>query len=86
MNSVTTDPVLWEKVEKSLDSIRPFLRADGGDIEVIRITEEHELQVRMLGACENCKMSFTTMKAGVEATIKRDVPEIETIRSVNTPS
>ena len=73
---------LMNKVESSLDTIRPHLKADGGDIEVVEITEDMVVRVRLLGACESCPMSFMTMKAGVEDSIKRALPQIRGIETV----
>ena len=74
---------LTRKIESSLDSIRPYLKADGGDVKVSHITEDHVVQLEFVGACGNCSMSTMTFKAGVEAAIKRDVPEIKSIEVVN---
>ena len=74
---------LTRKIESSLDSIRPYLKADGGDVKVNHITEDHVVQLEFVGACGNCSMSTMTLKAGVEAAIKRDVPEIKSIEVVN---
>ena len=74
---------LTEKIESSLNSIRPYLRADGGDVRINHITEDNVVQLEFVGACGNCSMSTMTFKAGVEAAIKRDVPEIKSIEVVN---
>jgi len=74
---------LTKKIESSLDSIRPYLKADGGDVRVNHITDDHIVQLEFVGACGNCSMSTMTFKAGVEAAIKRDVPEIKSIEVVN---
>ncbi len=74
---------LTKKIESSLDSIRPYLKADGGDVKVNHISEDHIVQLEFVGACGNCSMSTMTFKAGVEAAIKRDVPEIKSIEVVN---
>ena len=74
---------LTKKIEASLDSIRPYLKADGGNVVVNHITEDHVVQLEFVGACGNCNMSTMTFKAGVEAAIKRDVPEIKAIEVVN---
>ena len=72
-----------KKIETSLDIVRPFLKADGGDIEIVEVTDDHVLKVRLLGNCEACPLSFTTMKAGVEEAIKLAIPEIKRIEAVN---
>lgn len=75
--------LLLKKVEQSLNNIRPYLNADGGDIEVVEITEDMTLKVKLTGACESCSLSYMTMKAGVEENIKKDIPEIVRIEAVN---
>lgn len=77
------DESLLKRVEESLDQVRPYLKVDGGNIEVVEITEDNILKVRLLGACENCNMSYTTMKAGIEETIKKSIPEIKEIIAIN---
>ncbi|MCE3259012.1 MAG: nitrogen-fixing NifU protein [Bacteroidetes bacterium] len=74
---------LHRRVEEALDTIRPYLEADGGNVEVIEITAEQVLKLELKGACKTCNMSHMTMKAGIEETIKRAVPEIKEIISVN---
>jgi Fe-S cluster biogenesis protein NfuA len=74
---------LHRRVEEALDTIRPYLEADGGNVEVIEITEGQVLKLELKGACKTCNMSHMTMKAGIEETIKRAVPEIKEIISVN---
>jgi len=74
---------LAKKIESSLDSIRPYLQADGGDVRVNEITPEHIVKLEFVGNCGNCSMSTMTFKAGVEAAIKRDVPEIKGIEVIN---
>ncbi|HCK22177.1 MAG TPA: hypothetical protein DHW15_08460 [Bacteroidetes bacterium] len=76
------EQALYNKVESSLDSIRPYLKADGGDIEVVEITDDMVVRVRLLGACESCPMSFMTMKAGVEESIRSAIPGIKGIETV----
>ncbi len=74
---------MLEQIEAALDTIRPYLKEDGGEIEVVEISDDHILKVRLLGNCETCPMSFTTMKAGVEEAVKRAIPEIKEIVAVN---
>ncbi|MRI64362.1 NifU family protein [Ornithobacterium rhinotracheale] len=66
------------KVEKALDEIRPFLKSDGGDIELIDIAD-NIVTVRLLGACMGCSVNQMTLKSGVEMTIKKHAPEIREI-------
>lgn len=76
------DKILLEKINKALASVRPFLHADGGDIEVVEVTDEMILKVRLLGSCETCPMSFSTIKAGVEQSVLAMAPEIKSVVSV----
>jgi len=71
-----------ENVEKALDEIRPFLNSDGGNISLVEIIEDKHVKVRLEGACPNCSLSISTMKAGVETTIKKYVPQIETVENI----
>ncbi|MCC7224922.1 MAG: NifU family protein [Chitinophagales bacterium] len=74
---------LLSRVEQSLDTIRPHLRSDGGDIEIVGITDDYILQVRWLGACLSCPMSFMTMRAGIEQAVRMAVPEIVAVEAVS---
>jgi Fe-S cluster biogenesis protein NfuA len=69
------------KVLDALESIRPFLNKDGGDIELIDVKED-KVYVKLLGNCSGCAVSFSTMKLGVETTIKQFAPEITEVHSV----
>lgn len=83
MNTNSTLEEITRKIEASLDTIRPYLKADGGDVKVSHISEDHVVRLEFIGACGNCSMSSMTFKAGVEAAIKRDVPEVRSIEVVN---
>ena len=72
-----------QKIEDALNSIRPYLEADGGNVELLEITEDNVVKVELHGACKTCSMSAMTMKAGIEETIKRAVPEIIRVEAVN---
>ena len=74
---------LTGRIEASLDSIRPYLEADGGNIKVLDITADHVVKLEFIGACGNCPMSTMTFKAGVEEAIKKAVPEIKSIEVIN---
>lgn len=75
--------VLKEKVLKALDSIRPYLKADGGDVELVNVTHEGIVEVKLTGACVNCPMSQMTLRAGVERVLIREVPGIRRVEAVN---
>ncbi len=71
------------KIETALDSIRPYLEADGGNVRVLEVTENMIVRLEMTGACGTCPMSNMTLKAGVEEAIKRAIPEITGVVAVN---
>jgi Fe-S cluster biogenesis protein NfuA len=71
-----------QKVEKALEEIRPFLRADGGDIELIEVSEDGVVTVKLTGACHGCPMSQMTLKEGVERQLKEQIPEIKSVVNV----
>jgi Fe-S cluster biogenesis protein NfuA len=78
-----TNPDLLSKVEKALDGIRPYLEADGGNVKILEITDKMVVKLELLGACGSCPMSTMTLKAGVEESIKKAVPEIVGVEAVN---
>ncbi|MBS1949813.1 MAG: NifU-like domain protein [Cytophagales bacterium] len=78
-----TTKELTRKVEDSLDSIRPYLEADGGNIRVLEVTSDNILRLEFVGNCGSCPMSTMTFKAGVEEAVKRLVPEIKAIEVTN---
>ncbi|MCA6436018.1 MAG: NifU family protein [Bacteroidota bacterium] len=73
---------MYRKVEEALNTIRPYLEADGGNVEVLEITDNHILKLELTGACKTCSMSHMTLKAGIEETIRKAVPEIKEILSI----
>ncbi len=83
MNTTATIEELTLKIEASLDSIRPYLEADGGNVKINQITEDHVVRLEFVGACGTCPMSTMTFKAGVEEAVKRAVPEIKGIEVIN---
>lgn len=72
-----------EKVNTALNELRPFLEADGGDMEFVELTDEGIVKVRLLGACSGCSMSAMTLKAGLEEAVKRLAPEVKSVEAVN---
>jgi Fe-S cluster biogenesis protein NfuA len=70
---------LTQRIEESLNSIRPYLEADGGNVVITEVTEDKVVILEFVGACGNCPMSTMTFKAGVEEAIKKAVPEIRSI-------
>ncbi len=71
-----------EAVEQALNKIRPVLQADGGDVELVEITEDGIVKVRLTGACKGCPMSTVTLKMGIERYLKKEVPEVMAVEAV----
>jgi len=82
MSSDEKDDLL-KKVDLALEDLRPHLAVDGGNIEVVDITEERVAMIKWLGNCEACSMSAMTLRAGVEETLRSKVPEITGVKPVN---
>jgi Fe-S cluster biogenesis protein NfuA len=74
---------LLEQVEAALDTIRPYLLTDGGNVSVEDITPEGVVKLKLLGSCGSCPMSIMTLKAGIEEAIKKAVPEITGVEALN---
>mgnify|MGYP001317286369 CR=1 FL=1 len=74
---------LLQQIDQALNDVRPHLAADGGDVEVVDVTDDMTVMVKWLGNCENCFMSLMTMKAGIEQSIKSKVPGILHVEAVN---
>lgn len=74
---------LLEQVEQALNTIRPYLETDGGNVSVEEITPDHVVKLKLLGACGSCPMSIMTLKAGIEEAIKKAVPEITGVEAIN---
>jgi Fe-S cluster biogenesis protein NfuA len=72
-----------EEILKALESIRPFLQADNGDIELVDVTDNGIVKVRLLGECEKCPLSIMTLRAGIERTLMKQVPGVRRIEAVN---
>jgi Fe-S cluster biogenesis protein NfuA len=78
-----TQQELFDKVNHALDEIRPHLAVDGGNIELVEITDDFIVKIKWIGNCEHCSMSTMTMKAGVEQAIKSRLPEIKGVEAIN---
>ncbi len=78
----TEQNTLKEKVAKSLESIRPSLQADGGDVELVNVDDKGVVSVRLTGACRGCPMSTMTLKMGIERVLREQIPEIKSIEAV----
>ncbi len=71
-----------EQVQQALEKIRPALQRDGGDVELVDVTSEGVVKVKLKGACGGCPMSQMTLKMGIEKVVKQAVPEIKSVESV----
>jgi Fe-S cluster biogenesis protein NfuA len=71
-----------EEVQAALDTVRPQLQADGGDAEIVEITEDGVVKLRLKGACGGCPMSQMTLKMGIERILKQQVPAVKSVESV----
>ena len=71
-----------EKVEKALEKIRPHLKADGGDVELVEVTPDGVVKVRLKGACGSCPMATMTLQMGITRVLKQEVPEIKDVQAV----
>jgi Fe-S cluster biogenesis protein NfuA len=73
---------LKEQVKEALDKIRPALQRDGGDVELVEVTDDGVVKVKLTGACGGCPMSQMTLKMGIEKVVKQSVPSVQSVVSV----
>ena len=83
MAATNVDENFLLRIESALDQIRPYLEADGGNVKVLEVTEDMVLKLELLGACGSCPMSTMTLKAGVEQSVLRAIPEIKAVEAIN---
>jgi Fe-S cluster biogenesis protein NfuA len=76
---MTDNLTLNHRIEEALNSIRPYLQADGGNVELVEVKEEGDVVLRLTGACSSCEMSEMTMTAGIEETLRRAIPGLGSI-------
>ena len=81
---IITDEKLLNKIERALDEIRPYLEADGGDINLVEVTDDFVVKVKLMGACGSCNISMQTLKNGVEIVVKRAVPEVKEVVEITS--
>ena len=74
---------LKDRIEKALDTVRPYLQADGGDVELVSVEDDMVVKLRLLGACKSCDISHMTMRAGIENTLKSAIPEIKSVEAID---
>lgn len=78
-----TTPDLQHRIQTTLDELRPYLKADGGDIRLVEITDDLVVRIELLGACADCSMINMTLKGGVESALKKAAPELKAIEAIN---
>ncbi len=83
MEAAVHNDQLIEKIERALDSMRPYLAADGGNVRVLDVTDNKTVRLELMGACGSCPMSAMTFKGGLEEAILKAVPEISKVEAVN---
>jgi len=81
---IITDKTILSKIAVALDEIRPFLEADGGDINFIELTDNWVVKVKLVGACSSCNISMMTLKNGVEMAVKGAVPEVKEVIEISS--
>ena len=77
-----THEVMAGRVERSLETVRPYLRLDGGDVKYLRFRDDGTVELQWVGTCLTCPMSAMTLRAGVERALMRDIPEIQRVEAV----
>jgi len=83
METVVSNQELFDRVERALDSIRPYLKSDGGDVKLLEVTPDNDVKLELLGNCSSCAMSAMTLRAGVEEAIRKMAPEVKGVIAVN---
>ncbi len=82
MMAQTAEPSLFEQVERVIQLIRPAMQADGGDVELVEVTEQGVVRIRFHGACFGCPSSTLTLQSGIERNLKQRLPVIQSVESV----
>ena len=70
------------KIQEVIDRVRPLLQRDGGDVHLVEVTEDNVVKVKLTGACGHCPMSTMTLKGGIEAELKKSIPELKAVEAV----
>lgn len=83
MTETADKSILNERVEAALETIRPHLRIDGGDVELVEVTDDMHVKIRWMGMCQSCSMSGMTLRAGIQEAIQSKIPEIVGVEAVN---
>ena len=75
--------ILIQRIETALDTVRPHLKVDGGDVELVDVNDEMQVKIKWLGMCEGCAMSAMTLQAGIKEAVISQIPEIASVEAVN---
>jgi Fe-S cluster biogenesis protein NfuA len=75
--------ITLEKVKEAIEDVRPYLTADGGDVEIVEITDKNIVKVKLLGTCSHCPMATLTLRAGIERALMLKIPEIKRVEAIN---
>jgi Fe-S cluster biogenesis protein NfuA len=87
METAIVNDELITRIEQALDSVRPYLAADGGNVKILEITDDKTVRLELMGSCGSCPMSAMTFKGGLEEAILKSVPEIRKVEAINiTPA
>jgi Fe-S cluster biogenesis protein NfuA len=87
METAIANDELITRIEQALDSVRPYLAADGGNVKILEITDDKTVRLELMGSCGSCPMSAMTFKGGLEEAILKSVPEIRKVEAINiTPA
>jgi Fe-S cluster biogenesis protein NfuA len=74
--------LIREKVRTVLETLRPFLQEDGGDVELVNVTDDGIVELKLTGACATCPMSIMTLRAGIERALMREIPDVRRVEAV----
>lgn len=80
----TEKEILLQRIEEALSTVRPHLNVDGGDVELVDVTDDMQVKIRWMGMCESCSMSAMTLRAGIAEAIKGKIPEIMGVEAINS--
>lgn len=80
--AILTNEQVLAKINTAIDSIRPYLVADGGDVELVEVTDDLVVKVKLLGACQGCPFSMQTLSAGIEQAIRKEIPDLKELISL----
>ncbi|HEX5003027.1 MAG TPA: NifU family protein [Bacteroidia bacterium] len=85
MNGLSyNDPQLLDRIERTLDTLRPYLEADSGNVSLVEVTEDMVVKLELLGACSSCSMSMMTLKAGIEQSLLKAIPELKGVEAISS--